>query len=119
MLRPYFGIWLGRGNKVIFATSFGYMQPMLEVAKEFPNVRFEHATGYKTTENMRVYDNRGYQPSYLAGMIAGRMTKTNVLGVLGPFPDNRGPPKHQCICARRSIGQPTRQASRVMGEYLV
>ena len=50
-----------QGNKVIFATSFGYMEPMLKVAKDFPDVKFEHATGYKTTPNMRVYDARFYQ----------------------------------------------------------
>lgn len=75
-----------QGNKVIFATSFGYMEPMLKVAKDFPNVKFEHATGYKTAENMRVYDARFYQDAYVAGMIAGKMTKTNTLGFVGSFP---------------------------------
>ncbi len=75
-----------QGNKVIFATSFGYMEPMLKVAKDFPDVKFEHATGYKTAPNMRVYDSRFYQDTYLAGMIAGKMTKTNTLGVVGSIP---------------------------------
>ncbi len=75
-----------QGNKIIFATSFGYMEPMLKVAKDFPDVKFEHATGYKTAENMRVYDARFYQDSYLAGMIAGKMTKSNTLGFVGSFP---------------------------------
>jgi basic membrane protein A and related proteins len=75
-----------QGNKVIFATSFGYMEPMLKVAKDFPDVKFEHATGYKTTENMRVYDARFYQDAYVAGTIAGKMTKTNTLGFVGSFP---------------------------------
>ena len=75
-----------QGNKIIFATSFGYMEPMLKVAKDFPDVKFEHATGYKTADNMRVYDARFYQDSYLAGMIAGKMTKTNTLGFVGSFP---------------------------------
>jgi basic membrane protein A len=75
-----------QGNKVIFATSFGYMEPMLKVAKDFPDVKFEHATGYKTAPNMRVYDARFYQDTYMAGIIAGKMTKTNTLGFVGSFP---------------------------------
>ncbi len=75
-----------QGNKIIFATSFGFMEPMLKVAKDFPDVKFEHATGYKTADNMRVYDARFYQDSYLAGMIAGKMTKSNTLGFVGSFP---------------------------------
>jgi basic membrane protein A and related proteins len=75
-----------QGNKIIFATSFGYMEPMLKVAKDFPDVKFEHATGYKTADNMRVYDARFYQDSYLAGMIAGKMTKSNTLGFVSSFP---------------------------------
>jgi len=75
-----------QGNKVIFATSFGYMEPMLKVASEFPDVRFEHATGYKTAPNMRIYDARFYQDAYMAGVIAGKMTKSNTLGFVGSFP---------------------------------
>jgi basic membrane protein A and related proteins len=75
-----------QGNKIIFATSFGYMEPMLKVAKDFPDVKFEHATGYKTADNMRVYDARFYQDAYMAGMIAGKMTKSNTLGFVGSFP---------------------------------
>lgn len=75
-----------QGNKIIFATSFGYMEPMLKVAKDFPDVKFEHATGYKTADNMRVYDARFYQDTYLAGVIAGKMSKTGTLGFVGSFP---------------------------------
>lgn len=75
-----------QGNKIIFATSFGYMEPMLKVAKDFPDVKFEHATGYKTAENMRAYDARLYQDTYLAGVIAGKMSKTGTLGFVGSFP---------------------------------
>ena len=75
-----------QGNKMIFATSFGYMEAMLKVAKDFPDVKFEHATGYKTADNMRVYDARFYQDAYLAGVIAGKVTKTNTLGFVGSFP---------------------------------
>jgi basic membrane protein A len=75
-----------QGNKIIFATSFGYMEAMYKVAPDFPDVRFEHATGYKTSTNMRLYDSKFYEPTYMAGVIAGRMTKTNTLGFVGSFP---------------------------------
>jgi simple sugar transport system substrate-binding protein len=75
-----------QGNKVIFATSFGYMDAMLKVAGEFPDVKFEHATGYKTAPNMRVYDARFYHDAYVSGIIAGSMTKTNTLGFVASFP---------------------------------
>jgi len=75
-----------QGNKIIFATSFGYMEAMFKVAAEFPDVRFEHATGYKTAANMRLYDSKFYEDAYMAGMIAGKMTKTNTLGFVGSFP---------------------------------
>jgi len=75
-----------QGNKIIFATSFGYMEPMLKVAAEFPDVKFEHATGYKTAPNMGIYDSKFYEPAYMAGIVAGKMTKTNTLGFVGSFP---------------------------------
>ena len=75
-----------QGNKIIFATSFGYMEPMLKVAQEFPDVKFEHATGYKTAPNMRIYDASFYQDAYMAGIIAAHMTKTGTLGFVGSFP---------------------------------
>ncbi|MBL8288141.1 MAG: BMP family ABC transporter substrate-binding protein [Rubrivivax sp.] len=75
-----------QGNKIIFATSFGFMEPMLKVAAEFPDVKFEHATGYKTLPNMRVYDARFYHDAYISGIIAGGMTKTNTLGFVATFP---------------------------------
>lgn len=75
-----------QGNKLIFGTSFGYMEPMLKVAKEFPDVKFEHATGYKTAPNLAQYNVRNYEMAYVAGMIAGATTKTNKLGVVASFP---------------------------------
>jgi basic membrane protein A len=75
-----------QGNKIIFATSFGFMEAMLKVAAEFPDIKFEHATGYKTAPNMRIYDASFYQDTYMAGVIAGTMTKTNTLGFVGSFP---------------------------------
>jgi basic membrane protein A len=75
-----------QGYKVIFATSFGYMDPMVEVAQDFPNVYFEHCSGYKTAPNMSTYFGRMYQPRYLSGIVAGKMTKTNVIGYVAAFP---------------------------------
>ena len=77
---------VGQGNKLIFGTTFGYMEPMLKVAADNKDVKFEHATGYKTAENMRTYDSRTYEGAYMAGVIAGEMTKTNTLGVVGSIP---------------------------------
>ncbi len=76
----------GQGNKLIFGTTFGYMEPMLKIAPDFKDVRFEHATGYKTAENLRTYDSRTYEGAYMAGVIAGAMTKTNTLGVVASVP---------------------------------
>jgi simple sugar transport system substrate-binding protein len=76
----------GQGNKLIFGTTFGYMEPMLKVAADFKDVKFEHATGYKTADNMRTYDSRTYEGAYMAGVIAGAMTKTNTLGVVASIP---------------------------------
>lgn len=75
-----------QGNKLIFGTTFGYMEPMLKVAADNKEVKFEHATGYKTAENLRTYDSRTYEGAYMAGVIAGKMTKTNTLGVVASIP---------------------------------
>ncbi len=75
-----------QGNKLIFGTTFGYMEPMLKAAADLPDVKFEHATGYKTAANMNTYDSRTYEGAYMAGVIAGGMTKTHVLGVVGSIP---------------------------------
>jgi len=75
-----------QGNTLIFGTTFGYMEPMLKVAGDHPNVRFEHATGYKTAANMRTYDSRTYEGAYLAGVVAGSITKSKTLGVVGSIP---------------------------------
>ena len=74
------------GTDLIFATSFGYMEPMLKVAKEFPNVKFEHATGYKTNDNMSVYSSKFYQGRYIQGVIAGHMSKNGKAGYIASFP---------------------------------
>ena len=77
---------VAQGNQIIFATSFGFGDSMEKVARDFPDVKFEHATGYKTLPNLRVYEGRFYEPAYLAGIVAGGMTKSNTLGFVGSFP---------------------------------
>ncbi len=75
-----------RGDKVIFATSFGYMNYMLKVSRQFPRTAFLHATGYKMGKNMGLYNARFYEGRYLTGIIAGKMTKSNKLGYVAAFP---------------------------------
>jgi basic membrane protein A len=76
----------GQGAKLIFGTTFGYMEPMLKIAGDLKDVKFEHATGYKTAANMRTYDSRTYEGAYMAGVIAGKMSKTGTVGVVGSIP---------------------------------
>ena len=75
-----------KGNKVIFGTSFGYMNQMVKVAKAFPNTVFMHATGYKTAPNLGVYDVRTYEGSYMLGVVAGKMSKSNKVGYVASIP---------------------------------
>jgi basic membrane protein A and related proteins len=75
-----------QGHKLIFTPSFGYMEPTLKVAREFPDVKFESITGYKTADNVAVANARYYEGRYLAGIAAGRMTKTNLAGYVAGFP---------------------------------
>src|SRR6202161_4480242 len=74
------------GNKLIFTTSFGYMDPTLKVAKKYPKVHFEHCSGYKRDKNMSTYSARWYQGRYIQGQIAAKMSKGGVLGYIGSFP---------------------------------
>lgn len=74
------------GCNVIFATTFEYMNPTLKVATSYPNVKFFHNTGYKTANNVSVYNGRFYEVRYLTGIIAGKMTKKNVIGYVAAFP---------------------------------
>lgn len=74
------------GCSPIFTTSFGYMDPTLEVAEKYPEVKFHHATGYKTAPNATNYMGKMYQTKYLAGIIAGRMSKSGKIGYVAPFP---------------------------------
>lgn len=74
------------GHDIIFTTSFGFMNPTLKVAKQFKNVKFEHATGYKRADNVSTYSARFYEGRAILGTIAGKMTKSNVVGYIGSFP---------------------------------
>ncbi len=74
------------GHQIIFATSFGYMNYMERVSKQFPKIAFAHATGYKTGPNFGIYNARFYEGRYLTGIVAGRMTKSNILGYVAAFP---------------------------------
>ncbi|MDG1431075.1 MAG: BMP family ABC transporter substrate-binding protein [Paracoccaceae bacterium] len=75
-----------QGADLIFTTSFGYMDPTLNVAAKFPNVKFEHATGYKRSDNVSTYSARFYEGRAVQGTIAGHMTKSNIVGYIGSYP---------------------------------
>lgn len=75
-----------KGYNMIFTTSFGYMDPTIEVAKEFPNVYFEHCSGYQTADNVSTYFGKIEQPRYLSGLVAGKMTKSNIIGYVAAHP---------------------------------
>jgi len=77
--------YVNQGYKVIFTTGFGYMDPTLNVAKDYPDVVFGHCSGYKTANNMGTYFGRLYQADYLAGLVSGKMTKSNYIGYVAPF----------------------------------
>ncbi len=74
------------GNDIVFGTSFGFMNAMVKVAQRFPDVKFEHATGYKRLDNLATYSARFYQGRYILGKIAGKMTKSNTIGYIVSFP---------------------------------
>lgn len=74
-----------KGNKIIFGTTYGYMDYMANVAKKFPKVVFMHCSGYKTSNNLGTYFGRDYEGRYLSGILAGKYTKSNIIGFLAPF----------------------------------
>jgi basic membrane protein A and related proteins len=74
------------GHKLIFTTSFGFMDSTVKVAKKFPNLYFEHATGYKREPNLATYSGRFYEGRYIQGQIAAKMSKSGVLGYIGSYP---------------------------------
>src|SRR3990167_9142430 len=75
-----------QGHTLIFATSFGYLEPALRVAADFPDVKFEHAGGYKTAPNLNTYNARFYEGRYLAGLLAGKARRSGVAGYVAGFP---------------------------------
>ncbi len=75
-----------QGNKLIFATSFGYLEPTLRVAADYPAVKFEHAGGYKTAANVNTYNARYYEARYLAGLLAGKASRSGIAGYVAGFP---------------------------------
>jgi basic membrane protein A and related proteins len=77
---------LAQTNSLIFTTSFGFMNPTLKAAAQFPNVKFEHATGFKKADNVAIYNARFYEGRHVVGLIAGKMTKSNVIGYIASFP---------------------------------
>ena len=74
------------GNHIVFTTSFGFMNPTARVAQQFPDVKFEHCTGYKTADNLAVYNARFYEGRTVIGHIAGRMSQSGTVGYIGAFP---------------------------------
>jgi simple sugar transport system substrate-binding protein len=74
------------GNKLIFTTSFGFMDATVKVARKYPDIKFEHATGFKRAPNLATYAGRFYEGRYIQGMIAAKMSKKGVLGYIGSFP---------------------------------
>ena len=74
------------GADIIFTTSFGFMNPTIKVAEQFPNVKFEHATGFKRADNVAIYSSRFYEGRHVLGLVAGKMTKTNTIGYIASFP---------------------------------
>jgi simple sugar transport system substrate-binding protein len=74
------------GNKLIYTTSFGFMDATAKVAKKYPDVKFEHATGYKRDKNLATYSGRFYEGRYIQGVIAAKMSKTGTIGYIGSFP---------------------------------
>lgn len=78
--------YVQKGYKLIFTTSFGFMDPTITVAAEYPDLYFEHCSGYKTADNAATYFGRMYQPRYLSGLVAGKATETNKIGYVAAFP---------------------------------
>ena len=74
------------GHNLVFTTSFGFMEPTLKVARKYPNVKFEHATGFKRAPNLATYAAKFHEGRYIIGQIAGKMTKSGVIGYVGAFP---------------------------------
>ena len=107
------------GNKLIFTTSFGYMEPTLKVAKKYPKVHFEHATGYKRAENMSTYSGRFYEGRYIQGQIARQDVEDRRARLYRLVPDSGSHLRHQRHHARRADRQSQHQGQDHLGEHLV
>ena len=108
-----------RGCKIVFTTSFGYMNPTEKVATSFPNVEFFHATGYKTAKNVGIYNARFYEGRYLNGVIAGKMTKTHIAGYVAAFPIPEVLQGINAFTAGHAQRRPQGRGARHLGELLV
>jgi len=111
------------GHDLIFTTSFGFMNPTVKVAKQFPDVKFEHATGYKQADNVSTYAARFYEGRSIIGTIAGHMTESNVIGYIASFPIPeviRGINAFTlAIHARHAQGQSGGRGQGDLGQHLV
>ena len=107
------------GCHIVFATSFGFMDAAVKVAKKFPDVKFEHATGFKSAENLAIYNARFYEGRYVIGQIAAKMSKSRNCGLYRFLPDSRSRHGHQFVHARRSIHQSGLQGQDHLGQHMV
>ena len=103
------------GNKLIFTTSFGYMDPTLKVAKRFPKVFFDHATGFKMAPNMGIYSGRFYEGRYIQGVIAGQDVEEGRARLHRLVPDSGSDLRHQRHHARRADASTPTSRSRSSG----
>ena len=110
---------VSQGTTLIFGTTFGYMEPMLKVAADEKKVKFEHATGYKTGDNMRTYDSKTYEGAYMAGVPAGAMTKTGTHERRSLDPHPRGDPQHRLVHLGRGEHEPQGEDQGGVGQQVV
>ena len=107
------------GCELIFTTSFGFMDATIDVAKKFPKVKFEHATGYKTADNVTSYNSRFYQGRYIQGQIAGHVSETGVAGYIASFPIPEVVMGINAVSAGRPVHQSGFQDQGRLGQQLV
>ncbi len=107
------------GCSMIFTTSFGYMDATLKVAAKFPDVKFEHATGYKTADNVTAYGSRFYEGRYIIGQIAAKMSKTGTAAYIASFPIPEVVRGIDSFVIGRQVRQPRHQDQGRLGELLV
>ena len=107
------------GCNIVFTTSFGFMDPTIKVAKKFPKVKFEHATGYKRAPNVSTYAAKFYEGRYVMGQIAGKMTKSNTIGYIVSFPIPEVVSGINAFERGLADDQPERQDQDRLGQHLV